>query len=53
MSTLSSPNEENYSKADEYALLRFYPNEENTNLQNITTKSIILTDERKLGALYI
>jgi hypothetical protein len=42
-----------YSKADEYAVLKLFPNEKNTKLQVTLDRSIVITDERQLGALYI
>jgi hypothetical protein len=39
--------------AEEYAMIRLSPNEENQVLQETLTRSIIISDDRKLGSLYI
>jgi Domain of unknown function (DUF4283)/Zinc knuckle len=39
--------------ADEYALLQFTPNDANKDLQEVLNRSIMIHDERSLGALYI
>jgi Zinc knuckle len=49
------PNQEmeKHCSADEYAMVRFVPNDENKDLQEVLFRSIVIVDERKLGALYI
>jgi hypothetical protein len=44
---------EKHCYADEYAMVQFVPNDENKDLQDVMFRSIVIVDERKLGALYI
>jgi Zinc knuckle len=52
---IQKPNQEmeKHCSADEYAMIRFVPNDENKDLQEVLFRSIVIVDERKLGALYI
>jgi hypothetical protein len=43
----------NSDNADEYAMLRFVSNNGNRDLQETLNRSVVITDERRMGALYI
>jgi hypothetical protein len=38
---------------DEYAMLNFFSNTENEDLLNTLIRSLVISNERKMGALYI
>jgi hypothetical protein len=42
-----------FSEANDYTLLQFYSNLENESFINTPNRSLIISDDRKMGALYI
>jgi Domain of unknown function (DUF4283) len=44
---------EQIKEANEYPMIRFYPNPDNRSLQETLNNSIVITDEHSIGPLYI